>query len=242
MKSGPHDLANYHSGSPGQKAAATRRANAERKATYALVKPRPSVDPQADAIEGEVVRDGQFRTIGDLTPDKRNARKHGERNIATLEKSLEAFGAARSIVVDETGRILAGNGVVEAAANVGIERVLQVEADGNQIVAVVRRGLTEAQKLGLAVADNRVAELAEWDAKMLEGIGAEIDLSNFFTEDELGEVLKDMERLRETERTLAPKQYVRVLVSVPLDHAAEAKSVLDQLAAVPEIEIDYSAN
>src|ERR1035437_7766038 len=100
--------------------------------------------------------------IGDLTPDHRNARKHTERNIGMIEKSLEKFGAARSIVVDETGRILAGNGLIEAAANIGIERVKTVEADGNEIIAVVRRGLTEEQKLGLAVADNRAAELADW--------------------------------------------------------------------------------
>jgi hypothetical protein len=51
-----------------------------------------------------------MKHIGDLTPDPRNARKHGERNFGQIERSLEAYGAARSIVVDETGRILAGNG------------------------------------------------------------------------------------------------------------------------------------
>ena len=97
-----------------------------------------------------------MKHIGDLTPDPRNARKHGERNIGQIERSLEAYGAARSIVVDETGRILAGNGLVEAAANVGIEAVRTVESNGNEIIAVVRRGLTEEQKLGLAIADNSI--------------------------------------------------------------------------------------
>lgn len=240
MKSGPKDLALYHQGSPGQKAAATRKANAQKR------QQRQPAKIEQVAIEGEVISSEtgarEFRTIGDLTPDPRNARKHGERNISTLEKSLESFGAARSIVVDENGRILAGNGVVEAAANVGIERVRQVEADGNEIVAVVRRGLTEAQKLGLAIADNRVGELAEWDTKILEEISTDIDLSDYFTEDEMGEVLKETERLHEVERELQPKQYVRVLISIPLDHAAEAKDIIDRLATVSEIEIDYSAN
>jgi hypothetical protein len=230
--SGPRELAAYHAGSPGQKAWATRRAREAARASHAPVELEAEVLPPKET----------FTTLADLTPDPRNPRKHGERNIATLEKSLEAFGAARSIVVDETGRILAGNGVVEAAANIGIERVRSVEVDGNEIVAVVRRGLTEEQKLGLAVADNRVAELAEWDTNILAQIGTEIDLTPFFSEEELGDLLTETERLREVEKTLKPKQYVRVLISVPIDHAAEAKELLDQLASVPEVEIDYSAN
>lgn len=71
-----------------------------------------------------------IKRLADLKPDPKNARKHGERNIGMLERSLERYGAARSIVVDEDGQIIAGHGVVEAAANVGIEKVRPVEADG----------------------------------------------------------------------------------------------------------------
>jgi hypothetical protein len=223
-------------GSPAQKAAITRRQRQQIRNELQKTQPQ---EPIAEVMPP----DGKtFTTIGDLSPDPRNARKHGERNISTLEKSLEQFGAARSIVVDENGRILAGNGVVEAAANIGMERVKMVEADGNEIVAVVRRGLTEEQKLGLAVSDNRTAELAEWDTEVLAQIGAEINLSDFFTEEEMGSLLADTEHLREVEKELKPKQFIRVLVSVPIDRAGEAKELLDQLAAVPEIEIDYSAN
>ena len=239
--SGPKDLALYHDGSPGQRAAATRKENARKRAERQDV---PAVQT-GEVLDGEVVTEGverQFRRLADLTPDHRNARKHGERNIGMIEKSLEQFGAGRSILVDENGRILAGNGVVEAAANVGIENLKQVEANGNEIVVVVRRGLTEEQKLGIAVADNRAAELAEWDTKMLEDISKDIDLHDFFTEEELGEVLTETERLKETEKELKPKQFVRVLLSIPIEQAGEAKDLIDQLKAVPEIEVDYSAN
>lgn len=183
-----------------------------------------------------------FKHIGDLTADPRNARVHGERNVAVITNSLEQFGAARSIVIDEEGVILAGNGVVEAAGNLGIEKVKTVEADGNEIVAVIRRGLTKEQKLGLAVADNRAGELAEWDATVLAEIESQIDLSAFFTEEEMGDLIKEKAQLDEKEKELAPKKYVRVLVSVPIDRAGEAKEILDSLAEVPDIEIDYSAN
>jgi len=131
----------------------------------------------------------EIRTLADLTPDKLNARKHGERNIGMLERSLEQYGAARSIVVDENGKILAGHGVVEAAANVGIEKVVPVEASGNEIIAVVRRGLTERQKTELALADNRTAELAEWSPEILKSLAEDADLGKFWTEKELALLL-----------------------------------------------------
>ncbi len=100
--------------------------------------------------------------IKDLIPDPANLRKHGERNIALIEQSLEKVGAARSIVIDENNKVLAGNGVLEAAGNIGMEGVRIIEADGQELIAVRRRGLTEAQKTALAIADNRTGELSEW--------------------------------------------------------------------------------
>ena len=79
--------------------------------------------------------------IADLKPDKANRRKHGERNVDMIAQSLREIGAARSIVVDEDGNILAGNATVEAAAKAGIERVQVVDADGQTIIAVRRSNL-----------------------------------------------------------------------------------------------------
>jgi hypothetical protein len=106
-----------------------------------------------------------------------------------IEAALREVGAARSIVVDEDGVILAGNATVEAAAAAGIERVLTVDADGETIVAVRRSGLTPEQKTKLALYDNRAAELADWDASVLEGLAAEVDLSGLFFDDELDRLL-----------------------------------------------------
>lgn len=84
-------------------------------------------------------------TIAELTLDPKNARKRGPRAEGLLVASLHEVGAARSIVIDEDGRILAGNGTVQAAAEAGIERVKVVDADGETIVAVRRTGLTDIQ-------------------------------------------------------------------------------------------------
>lgn len=129
----------------------------------------------------------QINHLGDLTHDPQNARRHTPRNVGMLEKALNEVGAARSIVIDEDGVVLAGNATIDAAAQAGIERVRVVEADGNEIIAVQRKGLTPEQKVKLALYDNRVAELAEWDGGVLEGLGAELDLAKLgmFTADEL---------------------------------------------------------
>lgn len=127
--------------------------------------------------------------IEQLTPDPRNARRHNARNVGQIAHSLQTLGAARSIVIDETGRILAGNGVVEAAAQAGITRVRLVESDGSEIIAVVRPGLSEVDKLRLSVADNRASDLSDFDAEALGAIGAEIDLTEYFFPEELSGLL-----------------------------------------------------
>lgn len=128
--------------------------------------------------------------IGDLTPDPKNARKHNERNIGQIVESLQEVGASRSIVIDENNVILAGNGVTEAAAIAGIENVRIIEADGNEIIAVRRSGLTEEQKKRLALWDNRAAELAEWN---LDQLYEDRDLlDGLFTKGEIDELLKGL--------------------------------------------------
>jgi ParB-like chromosome segregation protein Spo0J len=131
----------------------------------------------------------EHQSLASLTPDPRNARRHTDRNLATIEASLHEVGAARSIVVDEAGVILAGNATVQAAANVGITTVRVVDVDGTELVAVRRTGLTPDQKQRLALFDNRAADLASWDEAMLAALSAETDLSGLWTDDELAEIV-----------------------------------------------------
>jgi hypothetical protein len=132
-----------------------------------------------------------IKTIADLLPDPRNARKHNPRNIGTIVDSMQSVGASRSIVIDEAGVILAGNGAVEAAGEAGITKVQVVDADGETIIAVRRTGLTEEQKRKLAIADNRTSDLSEWDAvRLLAEIESGLDMQSLgFTEDELDSLL-----------------------------------------------------
>jgi len=113
-------------------------------------------------------------TIADLNPDPTNARSHSPRNIGMLVDSLQQLGASRSIVIDEEGTVLAGNGVVEAAAEAGITKVRVVDVAGDELVAVRRTGLTPEQKVDLALRDNRVLK-AGLPGKAIELVMARID-------------------------------------------------------------------
>ena len=126
--------------------------------------------------------------LADLRPDQNNARKHNPRNIGMVANSLREVGAARSGVIDEDGNILAGNGTYEALSEAGIEKVKIVQANGNEWVVVQRKGLSEKQKLKLALYDNRSAELAEWDKDVLADIDPEI-MESMFSTDELMSIL-----------------------------------------------------
>lgn len=137
------------------------------------------------------VGDRKFSSLADLTPDPSNARKHNPRNVGMLVDSLHQVGAARSIVVDENGVVLAGNATIEAAAEAGIHRVKTVEADGSEIVAVVRRGLSKEQKTKLALYDNRVAELAEWNPDILSELDTKV-LEGMFSDEEIARILCEL--------------------------------------------------
>jgi DNA modification methylase len=129
--------------------------------------------------------------IKDLVPDPENRRRHNPRNLGMVVDALHQVGAARSIVIDEDNVILAGNGVTEAAAEAGITKVRVVEAAGDELIAVRRSGLTPEQKRRLAMYDNRAAELAEWNPEQLAAdMGAGLDLSPWFSEDELARLVK----------------------------------------------------
>lgn len=128
--------------------------------------------------------------LSELKPDARNANKGTVRGMAALRKSLEKFGAGRSIVLDKHGQVIAGNKTIEQAANLGLDDVIVVRTSGDKLVAVLREDLDldgDDRARELAYADNRVGELdLDWDATVLAAdIEAGLDLSDLFDEDEL---------------------------------------------------------
>lgn len=122
-----------------------------------------------------------------LRPDPRNARKHTSRNRQLLSASLAEVGAARSIVIDEDGTILAGNATAEAARKKGLKLQI-IDTEGDTLVAVRRSGLSPAEKTRLALYDNRAAEVAEWDVDVLAGLRDDGVLDGLWSADEIGDL------------------------------------------------------
>lgn len=104
--------------------------------------------------------------IKDLKFDDKNFNKHTEFGMSLLEKSLKQFGAGRSVLIDKDNNIIAGNGIVEAAGQAGIEKVRIIETTGDELIAVKRTDveLDSAQGREMALADNATAAAdLEWD-------------------------------------------------------------------------------
>lgn len=137
--------------------------------------PRPNPDvpapghPLPAATFAEAARVGvvQATHIGDLKFNPRNARVHNPYNIGVITDSLQTLGAGRSVLIDEHNVLIAGNGTVEAAQQAGMENVLIVDALPDQLVAVRRRGMTEAEKTAMGLVDNRSNETSEWNPAVL---------------------------------------------------------------------------
>jgi DNA modification methylase len=132
-------------------------------------------------------------SINDLKSDHKNARRRTDRSSDLIKESLQRYGAARSIVIDEENRILAGNGTINGAKAAGIRRVRIIESEGDEVIAVRRTGLSEEQKVGLALADNRTSDLSEWDLEMLHRLSEEHELDPWFNQDDLDELLNVVE-------------------------------------------------
>ena len=106
--------------------------------------------------------------IADLREDRKNARKHGKTNLAAIKGSLTKFGQQKPIVVNKKGVVIAGNGTLRAAKELGWEKI-----------DVVRTELTGHRAKAFALADNRTAELAVWDDDILEETLAQLKLNDF---------------------------------------------------------------
>lgn len=115
--------------------------------------------------------------ISELIPDDKNFNKGSEFGGSLISKSLQKFGAGRSILLDRNNRIIAGNKTVENAGAVGIENVQVVETDGKTIIAVKRTDIDLDTPEGreLSLADNASAKAnIVFDAELIEAEVGEV--------------------------------------------------------------------
>ena len=118
--------------------------------------------------------------MNEIKFDKRNYRKHDKKNKSLIKKSLEKFGAGRSIVVDAEGEIIGGNGVYEQAQKLGLKTKI-VETDGSELVVVKRTDLKtdDEKRKALAVMDNSTSDTSEFDLELLTADFSVDELEDF---------------------------------------------------------------
>lgn len=131
--------------------------------------------------------------ISELKPLERNVRKHGEKQIKELAKSITQFGVTRAMVIDESNNILIGNGLYFALQKLGKEK-----AECHRM-----KGLTETQKKKLVLSDNKIYSLGADDYTEIENYIKEIVADNDydiagFDEDVLRQLTATVEELEES--------------------------------------------
>lgn len=119
---------------------------------------------QEDQVKIEMV------SVSELRFDDENARIHPPENRAVLRASLEKFGQRKPIVVTSDKTVIAGNGTLLAATELGWDKVAVVKAPADWTEDMIR---------AYAIADNRSADLSEFDPTVLQAQLASLEIAEF---------------------------------------------------------------
>jgi DNA modification methylase len=126
----------------------------------------------------------ELRSLAEIRPYEHNPRINDDA-VDAVATSLRQFGFRQPIVVDADGVIVCGHTRWKAAQRLALDKV----------PVHVAKDLTPEQVRAYRIADNKTAELAEWDMDLLAlELGAlkelDIDLASLgFDEDELATIL-----------------------------------------------------
>ena len=123
--------------------------------------------------------------VDNIVPYVRNARTHGDEQIAQIAGSMQEFGFTNPILLDGDNGVIAGHGRLIAARKLGL----------TEVPCINLGYLTKTQRQALVLADNKLAMNAGWDADMLGIELRDLDLADFdmdvigFAADELADLL-----------------------------------------------------
>jgi len=135
-------------------------------------------------MNGDKVMKIELRRIGDVHPYPNNPRINDEA-VDTVAGSIKEFGFRQPIVVDSDGVIICGHTRFKAAKKLGLEKV----------PVHVAQDLSPEQIKAYRIADNKTAELAEWNYDLLPIELADLQSCNYdlgllgFDQDELARLL-----------------------------------------------------
>lgn len=178
--------------------------------------------------------------IDSLRINPANARRHPERNLRAIQASLAEFGQQKPIIVNAGGEVIAGNGTLQAA-----------RALGWRTIAAVRTTLKGRRAGALAIADNRIGELSEWDdgrlALLLKELEGEADPATIgFSQEEIAGLIGQLDPKGaggiEDFKVQPPPAATWVLLGIPICLFAQARGPLAELEMLSGITVEVSKN
>lgn len=103
-----------------------------------------------------------------LLANPKNSRRHTRKQVAKLIHAIGAFGFSSPLVIDENNVVLCGNGRLMAAQQMGL----------SELPCVRISDLSEAEKIALSIADNKLGDESTFDDAALQTLLIELkDLS-----------------------------------------------------------------
>lgn len=152
-----------------------------------------------------------MKPLSELRAYQFNARLHDSAQIDALKSSIKEFGFTNPVLINPSGRIIAGHGRIKAAYELGM----------TEVPCLVLSSLSEAQARAYTIADNQLPQMATWNFDMLaveldelqEG-GFDISTLGFNAEeltemlgspDELPEISEEKDEKAEKDTTICPK-------------------------------------
>lgn len=113
-----------------------------------------------------------YKSIKDLKPYKKNAKKHPKEQVEQIANSIKEFGFTQPVLIDKNNCVVAGHGRILGAKKAGLKEVPTLCLDD----------LTEEQIKAYRLADNKLNE-SEWDFNLLDEelgmLSDDIDMSLF---------------------------------------------------------------
>lgn len=132
-----------------------------------------------------------YKSIKQLKPYKKNAKKHPKEQIEQIANSIKEFGFTQPVIIDKHDCVVAGHGRILGAKKAGLK----------QVPTVCLEDLTEEQIKAYRLVDNKLNE-SEWDYNLLDEeinklLTTDIDMSLFgfdgtLTDDDLEKALKEV--------------------------------------------------
>ena len=168
----------------------------------------------------------------ELTPWDKNPRNN-DAAVLNVMSSIREYGFSSPIIArKETGQIIAGHTRWKAAQELGLE-----------LVPVRYLDISEKKAAALAVADNKIGEIATWDdaklAEVLKDIQAESDGFDFssigFEESEINALLTNWDDVLDGEVTIGDDNTLedeqddgmaRIVVEIPIVSSHDASTAI----------------